>query len=151
MKLISLAGTRARGADIANFTSVGISTFAAVRGLSLQSGTTYYATVQASDFTGRSSYAVSRGITIDTTEPIVEWVELQGVAQFQNGLKLEWGLIMDEESDIISVEWGMGTRPGSADVSGWQQASLERNTGLEINTTQLDLYQGQLIFATLKV
>lgn len=130
---------------------MGVSTFAAIRGLSLQSGTTYYATVQAIDFTGKSSYAVSRGITIDTTDPRVEWVGLRDTTQFQNGLRLEWDLILDAESDIVSMEWGLGSRPGSADVTGWEPASLEANTGLEIGTAELGLYQGQVIFATLKV
>lgn len=132
-----------------NFTSVGVATFAAVRGLSLQSGNTYYATIKAVDFTGQTSYAVSCGVTIDTTEPIVGWVGLQGVTQFQNGLELEWDPIVDEESDIVSVEWGLGTRPDSGDVTGWRQASLDYTTGLGINSTAL--YQGQVIFATVKV
>lgn len=149
--LFFFSGTTAGGVDIVNFTSVGVTTFAVVRGLSLQSGVTYYATVKATDFTGMSSYAVSQGVSVDTTEPVVGGVELQGTTQFQNGLELIWDQILDEESDIVGVEWSLGTRPGSGDITGWRQASLEDTTRLRVNSTGLGLYQGQVIFATLKV
>ena len=128
-----------------------MATYAVARGLSLQSGTTYYATVRAVDFTGKSSYVVSRGVSIDTTDPIVEGVVLTGITQFQSGLELAWNGIVDEESGISGVEWGLGTRPGSSDIAGWTSLSLDLNTGVEIDTTQLDLYEGQIIFASLKV
>lgn len=127
-----------------------MSAFAVIRELSLQTGIAYYATVQAEDFTGKSSYAVSDAITIDTSEPAVEWVQLQRTSRFESGLQVEWSVVLDEESDIVSVEWGLGTRQGSSDVAGWEETSLERRE-VEIATRELALYQGQLIFATLKV
>lgn len=39
-------GTSPRGVDVVGFTSVGVATEAIARGLSLQSGHTYYATVR---------------------------------------------------------------------------------------------------------
>lgn len=130
---------------------MGVATYAALRGLSLQSGSTYYATIQAVDFTGKSGYVVSRGVTIDATEPKLEWVELAGIAQFQTSLRLEWNPVRDDESDLVSLEWGLGTRLGSSDITGWREATLDQNTGVELNTTGLQLYEGQVVFASLKV
>ena len=134
-----------------NFTSVGVSTSAAVVGLSLRAGITYYATVLAVDFTGKSSYVVSHGVSIDTTSPIVEWVGLSGITQYQNGLQLEWNMVADDESDIVYVEYGLGTRPGSSDVTGWRETDLHHNTGIQLDTTDLSLSQGQIVFSSLKV
>lgn len=130
---------------------MGVATYAALRGLSLQSGSTYYATIQAVDFTGKSGYVVSRGVTIDATEPKLEWVELAGITQFQTSLRLEWNPVRDDESDLVSLEWGLGTRLGASDITGWREATLDQNTGVELNTTGLQLYEGQVVFASLKV
>lgn len=145
------AGTSPLSSDTANFTSVGVATYAAVRGVSLQPGVTYYATVRATDFTGRSGYAMSRGVRIDTSEPILKGVRIAGITSFQSSLQLEWNLVTDDESDVTSLEWSLGTRFGSSDITGWRLAGMEQNTGLLINTTQLALYEGQTIFASLKV
>lgn len=151
MNLVLLAGKNPLGSDVINFTSVGVATYAVARGLSLQSGLTYYVTVRATDFTGSSGYTVSLGVRIDTTKPSVEWVGLMGITSFQTSLQLEWTGIADEESDVTGMEWSLGTRPGSSDVTGWREVDVELNTGLTINTTQLNLYQGEIIFASLKV
>ena len=145
------AGTRPEGIDVVNYTPVGVATFAAVRGLSLQPSLAYFATVRAEDFTGKWSLAVSRPITIDTTPPSLQCVELQGITEFQNRLRLEWSLPVDEESGIENMEWGLGSRPGSSDVMAWQEADFERGTMVDIATSHLGLYPGQLVFATLKV
>ena len=130
---------------------MGVASYVAVRGLSLQSGATYYATVQATDFTGRTSYAVSRGVRIDITEPSVGGVWLIANVSFQTSLQLEWNRVTDDESDVTSLEWSLGTRPGSSDITGWRLAGMEQNTGLTVDTTQLNLYEGQIIFSSLKV
>ena len=134
-----------------NFTSVGVATYAVIRGLSLQLGATYYATIQAVDFTGKLSHAVSRGMTIDFTAPSIGGVQLIGTTKYQSGLALEWNAIKDVESDIISLEWGLGSQPGSSDIIGWTGTRLEYNTRITLNTTGLELYEGQLVFASLKV
>ena len=128
-----------------------MATYAIARGLSLQSRTTYFATVKAVDFTGKSSYIVSRGVSIDSTDPVVDGVMLTGITHFQSRLRLEWNQIIDDESGIGGVEWGLGTRPGSSDIAGWNQVSLDLNTGVQLNTTTLNLYEGEIVFASLKV
>lgn len=145
------AGTSPLSDDIINFTPVGVATYAAIRGLTLQSGITYYATIRAVDFTGQSSYVVSPGVSVDTTKPVLSGVELTGFTQFQNDLQVEWNLVTDDESDILSLEWGLGTRPGSSDVIGWSETGLDQNTGVQPDVVQLDLFDGQIIFASLKV
>lgn len=149
--IVSFAGTSPFSTDTVNFTSVGVATYVAVRGLALQSGATYYVTIQATDFTGRSSYAVSRGVRIDTTEAYVEGIWLTATASFQTNVQLEWNLVTDDESDVTGLEWSLGTRPESSDITGWTSAGMEQNTGLTLDTTQLNLYEGQIIFASLKV
>ena len=144
-------GTAPLNTDVLDYTSVGVASYVVVRGLSLQSGLTYYATIRATDFTGRHGYVVSSGVRIDTSEPIVGGIRLTDIASFQTNLQLEWNLVTDSESDITSLEWSLGTRLGSSDITGWRSAGMEQNTGLVINTTQFNLYDGQILFASLKV
>ena len=130
---------------------MGVATYAVARGLSLQSGVTYYATVKAVDFTGRSSEVVSRGFSVDVTAPVVEGVTLSDLGDFESSLKLSWLGVTDEESGIAGMEWGLGTRLGSSDIAGWNRVDLDLNTGIQLDTTSLGLYDGQIVFASLKV
>lgn len=128
-----------------------MATSALVRGLSLQSGGTYTASLRAVDVAGLSSVLVSRTITIDTSPPVVIGVRLEHPDQFQTHLSLEWDLMQDRQSGISDLEWGLGTRPGSSDVSGWNRFTWNEGTGLRLSTQGLPLYGGQLVFASIKV
>lgn len=137
--------------DTVNFTSVGVATYAVARSLCLQSGTTYYATIQAVSFVGRVNSITSEAVTIDSTPPIARGLELLGTTQFQNQMTFKWNVIGDEESDVVDLEWGLGTRPGSSDIVEWTRARLDENTGVAVNTLGLGLYDGQLVYGSLKV
>lgn len=144
-------GTRPYDTSVVDYTSVGVANSALVGGLSLQSGSTYYASLLARDAVGLSSILVSRTITIDTSPPVVTGVRLEYVDQFQTRLRLEWDLIRDTESGIGDLEWGLGTRPFSSDVSGWNRFTWNEGTDLSLPVQGLPLYEGQLLFVSVKV
>lgn len=120
-----------------------------VRGLSLQSGVTYYATIEAVDFTGRAGYVSSHGITIDTSAPTISGVRLAGYQE--DGLFIQWDIITDAESGIVSVEWSLGTRPGSSDIAGWTELEEYSGSSVHVEVSGLGLHDGHLVFASLKV
>ena len=144
-------GTRPYDSSVINYISVGVATSAAVRGLSLKPGSSYYATVRATDLVGHSSSLTSRLVTIDTTPPTVSGLRLEGVSQFRTSLDLEWNRIQDMQSGIVELEWSLGTRPYSGDLSGWNEFNGNGGTGMRIPTGQLPLYEGQRVFASVKV
>ena len=146
-----LLGTKSFNTSLLNYISVGVTSSAIITGLSLQSGSTYYAILQAVDYAGRMSYIVSRGITIDVTPPIIGGVRLVHITQFQSELSVEWNVIHDGESGISSLEWSLGTRPSSSDIAGWNEFVWGQDTRVTFNTQYLSLYEGQLLFASLKV
>ena len=144
-------GTRPYDSSVINYTSVGVAKSAAVRGLSLQPGTSYYATLHATDMVGHSSSLTSHLVTIDTTPPTVSGLHLEGVSQFRTSFDLEWNRIQDMQSGIVELEWSLGTRPYSGDLSGWNEFNGNGGTGMRMPTGQLPLYEGQRVFASVKV
>ena len=144
-----IVGTAPGARDVVDFTNVGVATYAVARGLTLQSGTTYYATIRAWDFTGQSSYAVSLGVTIDTTPPILNrvWVEMSDLQS--SSLEMKWDPLEELESEIVSMEWGLGSSPGSSDLIEWTIASLESISGAEL--IDFSHQDGQFIFLSLRV
>ena len=49
------------------------------------------------------------------------------------------------ESDIVIVEWGLGSRPGSSDLLEWTEA------GSGVTVEGGGLMDGQLVFLSLRV
>ena len=94
---------------------------------------------------------MSQGVTIDTTPPVIEVVELAGTTQFRSNFSLKWNIIRDDESEVTGLEWGLGTRPGSSDIVGWSEMSLQLDSEMRIDGSGLDLYDGEIVFASLKV
>ena len=129
---------------------VGVATDTVARGLSLQSGHTYYATVRATDFTGQSSYSVSHPVTIDTSAPVIGRIWVANTTYYSGGLELEWDPVEDIQSEIVGMEWSLGSRPGSSDIHGWTAVNLtDAVAGVLVNDVRFT--DGQLIFASLKV
>ena len=52
------------------------------------------------------------------------------------------------ESRVESVEWGLGSRPGSSDLQGWTVASAGETSGAASVEERQD---GQLVFLSVKV
>ena len=130
---------------------MGVATYAVARGLSLQSGITYYATIRAFDFVGQYANGFSQAVTVDTSPPIVKRVWIEGANDcFRSELNLMWDVPSDVESGIAGMEWGLGTRPGSSDVVEWNGVDVTLDvTGVSVDKTQFD--DGQVLFLTLKV
>ena len=145
-----LTGSAPLATDVIDFVFVGVSTDAVARGLSLQSGHTYYVTVRAVDFTGQRNHSISHPVTIDTSPPVVGQIWISNTTHYSNGLELEWDPVEDLESEIAGMEWSLGTRPGSSDISGWNSVNLsEAITGVAVRGVELS--DGQLVYASLKV
>ena len=147
---IHIAGSSPLATDVVDFVSVGVATDTVVTGLSLQSGHSYYVTVRAIDFTGQSNYSVSHPVTIDTSAPIIGKIWIFNTTDYLDGIKLEWDPVEDLQSDVIGMEWSLGSRPGSSDISGWNSVNIsEAATGVTVRG--VEFHDGQLIFASLKV
>ncbi len=141
----SLPGTT----DVVDFTSVGVATYAVARDLSLATGVTYYATIRGTDFAGHVTTAHSQPVTVDTTSPSVCDVLIEGVTSYvSDGLTLRWGVPRDDESGVTSVEWTIGSRPGSSDLIGWTLVDVGATETI-VDGTQFN--DGQTIFLSLKV
>ena len=52
------------------------------------------------------------------------------------------------ESQVESVEWGLGSQPGSSDLQGWTVASTGEVSGA---TSVEERQDGQLVFLSVKV
>ena len=147
-ELTQIAGTSPGAIDVTDFVNVGVATYAVARGLSLQSGITYYVTIRAYDFVGHYTDSFSQAVTVDTSPPVVKRVWIEG--EIENELSLKWDVPRDIESGIAGMEWGLGSRPGSSDVVEWIGADITLDvTGVNIDKTQFD--DGQVLFLTLKV
>ena len=144
------AGSTPLATDVLQFVSVGVATDTVATGLSLQSGHTYYVTVRGVDFTGQHNYSVSHPVTIDTSPPLIGQIWIANTTDYASGLKLEWDPVEDLQSGIAGMEWSLGSRPGSSDISGWNSVDVSDAVG-GVSVKGMELYDGQLVFASLKV
>lgn len=135
-------GTFAGASDVVGFTPVGVATEAIAQGLQLWEGQTIFATIRANDFTGQWSEAISPGITVDVTPPIINQIWLEGIVA-------NWEPVEERESEVASVELGLGSRPGSSDLLQWTGAGTGGVLGRSLNGSGLQ--DGQLVFLSLAV
>ena len=145
-----IAGSAPLAIDVIDFVSVGVAVDTVATGLSLQSGHTYYVTIRATDFTGQSNYSVSHPVTIDTSAPVIGNIWISNTTDYSDGLELEWDPVEDLQSDLIGMEWSLGSRPGSSDISGWNSVNVSEAAG-GVSVRGIQFYDGQLIFASIKV
>ena len=103
----------------------------------------------AYDFTGQWSDAVSSGVTVDTTPPTIDQIWLEGTTQYTDSLRSFWEPVEECESEISTLEWGLGSRPGSSDLMEWTQV-LEGETSGGYSR-DLGVGDGQLVFLSVKV
>ena len=96
----------------------------------------------ANDFTGQWSEAISPGITVDVTPPIINQIWLEGIVA-------NWEPVEERESEVASVELGLGSRPGSSDLLQWTGAGTGGVLGRSLNGSGLQ--DGQLVFLSLAV
>ncbi len=82
------------------------------------------------------------------TPPTFGSIWLEGVTDTDN-LRAFWDPVEECESELVTVEWGVGTRPGSSDLMAWTRATTDQISGSPIDG--LELVDGQLIFISLVV
>ncbi|XP_028398913.1 uncharacterized protein LOC114522435 [Dendronephthya gigantea] len=128
-------GSGADRDDVRGFFSVGMATEVKIVNLTMNSGSTYYVTLEVVNNAGMTSRASSNGITVDATPPVITKVELQssrtapdliGPGDYLSG---EWNSY-DGESDIDFTEYCFGTTQG-----GCQVANMQRVPGNETSVT----------------
>jgi hypothetical protein len=110
--------------DVVGFTSVGVINEIYITSLSLQHGRSYYATIKATDHTGKSTLITSLGIIIDTTPPETDrvWLGTPSTISITSLADVipHWDMVVDEESGMISsLYWSIGSTNGSSDIHQW--------------------------------
>jgi autotransporter-associated beta strand protein len=150
-------GTTPGGTDVMAFTAEGISGTSATRsGLSLTSGTTYYATVRAIDNAENVSTAVtSDGVMADAVAPTTGTVKDGATAgvdiayqQALNALTATWSGFADGNgSGIDRYEWAIGTTPGGQDVLAYTTDGI---TGTSATKSGLSLTSGTTYYVSVR-
>ncbi len=146
-------GTTSGGTNIQGFTSVGAATTATNSSLSLTSGTTYYATVRATNGAGLQSIATSNGVTVDNAPPTVTGIPNDGTGadiNYQTStttLSANWaGVFADSVSGITGYEWAIGTTSGGTNVQGFTSVG----TATTATNSSLSLTSGTTYYATVR-
>jgi hypothetical protein len=115
-------GTTPGGTDLQGFTSVGVVTSAARSGLSLVYGSTYFATVRATNAFGGTMSATSDGVqVIDASPPTAGSVDDGPGADVDaqtstTTIEASWVGFADPETGISAYEWAIGTSPGGEEI-----------------------------------
>lgn len=124
-------GTSAGGAQVRNWTDVGLVTQFTATGLSLTSGTTYYASVRARNTLNRPGFAGSSdGIVVDLTPPPAPSVSDAGAwSASATHLSANW-TCSDPESGIVEYKYAVGTTPHGTQVLGWTSAGTATSASI---------------------
>lgn len=112
------------------FTDVGTMTSATVNGLHLWSGVRYYTAVRAFGLSGLSRVVVSDGVIVDLTLPLTGIV-LDGDQQTDEDAIADnttasshWYGFHDQQSDIFSYLWALGTSPGRDNIEAFRKVGI---------------------------
>ncbi|XP_064646780.1 uncharacterized protein LOC135499763 [Lineus longissimus] len=133
--------------DIAEFKNVGFTTHHLIHGLNLQSGSTYYVTVRATDYVNLTANATSKGATVDTTPPVKNNVTMKSHHTTSAVVFASWeGVFLDSESGISHYEWAVGSQPGYADIMPNTVTAQTYAT----STSSLDMQEGYVYYVSVK-
>ncbi|KAK3101903.1 hypothetical protein FSP39_007221, partial [Pinctada imbricata] len=145
-------GTSVGGNDVVAFYSVGVVNHAALHGLMLQSGHTYYATIIAKDFANRTTTKTSDPVIVDITPPVKSDVFISISGRHivsKSEIEACWkNVFTDVESGIDYYEWGIGSEPGYDDIMAF--AKVTEECGENDKTSPLDLKDGHAYFISVK-
>ncbi|XP_053381950.1 uncharacterized protein LOC123539831 [Mercenaria mercenaria] len=130
-------GTTPGSIDVLPFSSAGLSHSIEVRGLHLQNGVKYYATVRAMDHVNLSAEAISAAVDVDFTPPDVGTITVGGALRHKyimatEHLNVYWKGFEDKESGIRHYYLGIGDQPDTDNILPFriiteQYADLSRN------------------------
>ncbi|MEI8374410.1 MAG: hypothetical protein WCJ35_16420 [Planctomycetota bacterium] len=139
-------GTTSGGTDVQVYTIAGTMTSATTSGLSLTSGTMYYASVRATNGAGLQSAATSNGVTVDSTPPTISGVGISCQVS-PTTLSADWaGVFADPESAIDHYEWALGTTFGGTDVRAFTNIWTSTST----TKSGLSLAPGTTYYVTVR-
>ncbi|XP_060084880.1 uncharacterized protein LOC132564227 [Ylistrum balloti] len=145
-------GTTAGGNDMVDFTDVGAGNHVAFHGLQLQNGHTYYATVTAKDFAGRSTTQMSHAVIIDVTPPIKSDKSIKIDRHFNSrtGVGACWKEVFsDLESGIQRYMWAVGSEPGYDDILSYTDVG-DVVCAVQDGNIVLDIHEGHAYYITIK-
>ena len=121
-------------------------------GLDLVPGKRYFQTVRATNQAGGQATAHSDGITIDNTPPrcttLRDGSSLSDFQYMRSGstVTANWDVCSDDESEIASYAWAIGTKPGLADIMPLRSVGLSTSASYRLNGNR----DGQKVFVTLQ-
>ena len=137
-------------ASIASSGLVGLSTTTqAVATTSFPNGSTVFARAQYQDIAGNiSTWTVTDGIKIDTTNPVAVVITLPGpFTATTTSLFSTWTTSSDPESGIHHYEYALGSATGTTDIVPWTNVG----TALSTTTTGLALVHAQPYWVSIKI
>ena len=95
----------------------------------------------ATDQTGHTTIVTSQGLTIDSTPPSFGrvWLTPDTISlNTTQGLRPNWDLITDPESDTGGVHWSLGSASGHSDIIPWTSTNSTVSLSAVINVTLVD-------------
>ncbi|XP_048243311.1 uncharacterized protein LOC124141844 isoform X1 [Haliotis rufescens] len=142
-------GTISGGQDVVTHTIVGSVNKYILHRLNLQTGSTHYASVRATDFVNKTTVAVSGAFLVDSTPPALTGQHIQVEERYITShlIHVCWNNVFsDEESGTEAYTVAMGTRHAYADVSEYITTDQEC---LDINTLN-KIEDGHSYYITVK-
>eukprot|EP00937_MAST-01D_sp_MAST-1D-sp2_P004381 g4381.t1 len=143
-------GTEPGVPNVVPLVDVGRSLDFAAYNLSLQHAATYYCIVHAENGAGRRSVASSNGVKVDTSPPVMLYVN-DGIQAgvdvdtqtFEDAVFGNWKA-QDNESAIVDYEWAIGTSPGATNVMDFESVT----TAERFARFELELPEFALLYVT---
>lgn len=135
--------THAQWKSVESVTGNPLSTSIELTDLNLVNGTTYYVAIKAVDKAGLESIGISKGIIADInapTTPIID--DLRDYQDFTDQLTAHF-FAQDEESQIHSYKYAVGTLEDQTAILDWTQITHSEET-----VSSLNLVEGEVYFFT---
>ncbi len=140
-------GTRPRMDDVVPWTDVGLVSEVTAQGLSLLTPGYYLVTVQAYDFAGNITTAVSDGISVDAIPPVFLSLYTGGpFASSDQMLSASWRA-SDRGFGIAGYEYQVTSAGASDPLVPWTDNGLARS----VTVSGLSLQEGQVYFVLVRV
>ncbi|KAK3589123.1 hypothetical protein CHS0354_017089 [Potamilus streckersoni] len=142
-------GTTPGGQEILPYTNVGYSNSVIHECTNLNNGASYFASVKATDYVGLYSVAVSSGVTLDISPPSKGVITVGSVRNHKNivsskAVRVYWEGFADQESGILDLLVGVGSKPGRDDIVSFRSAP-DQYMGI---LNDADFRDGELYYAT---